>query len=782
MSNNEESLDENTVFLPVDESSPEFIYSERERKAVEKLLSAGPEAFYSSVVKELPNCFLSSEEVSQLKSWVQSYSFNEPRLQHENGAENIAEMDDFCSSYFPCHSDVPVPGLDLGWPDKIPWSVTASVTVHTSPPAEGGPSVREVIRRHLQRARQVIAIVVDRLTDSAIIGDLHRAASRGVPVYIILNQRSIQEKFSSNRLCHPNIRVRALGGRSFGLRDGRKLVGEMNEKFLLVDLDTVIHGSYSFTWTDTHLHRQLITVLRGPAVDAFDREFRILYASSLPVLSTATHVNQNHQLKDISDVRLLKRISVDPDITDPPSPRAVSPLDWDKMGVFSEESSLPTSPLYLHGEVVKLEMPLQNSMQLDKNTPLMDGFTNNQNYIVDKRRNREPLTAEPATSERTKRITDSLSPVATDMEKSTFKSRESLSTQPDTSDRTKRNREPVSTQPATSDRVKKLSGSMSPLATDIEKSTVFKESLSTQPDTSDRTKRAKDKISPVATDVVEKSTFKNREPVSTQPATSDRIKKLSGSMSPVATDIEKSTVFKSRESLSTQPDTSDRTKRVKDNLPPESTNVIENLLFKSRESLSTQPAPLERTKSMERDTSRHHPTERSTTLYTRNTSRYDDKANEATHRRYSFQARRYSIAEEESKTDDIATKMVNNPSSRKPLILSVHGNENFSALSDIMRKIPQTSSGLLKRESKSIHTQSMWDLSKEDAATSHEKKGVSVPRYTRPTYEPSYITPGLALMEKRNDKVRSTLMPTERPRSYTFLGVDSGRKKGENHE
>ncbi|CAI5687538.1 unnamed protein product [Oreochromis niloticus] len=712
MSNNEESLDENTVFLPVDESSPEFIYSERERKAVEKLLSAGPEAFYSSVVKELPNCFLSSEEVSQLKSWVQSYSFNEPRLQHENGAENIAEMDDFCSSYFPCHSDVPVPGLDLGWPDKIPWSVTASVTVHTSPPAEGGPSVREVIRRHLQRARQVIAIVVDRLTDSAIIGDLHRAASRGVPVYIILNQRSIQEKFSSNRLCHPNIRVRALGGRSFGLRDGRKLVGEMNEKFLLVDLDTVIHGSYSFTWTDTHLHRQLITVLRGPAVDAFDREFRILYASSLPVLSTATHVNQNHQLKDISDVRLLKRISVDPDITDPPSPRAVSPLDWDKMGVFSEESSLPTSPLYLHGEVVKLEMPLQNSMQLDKNTPLMDGFTNNQNYIVDKRRNREPLTAEPATSERTKRITDSLSPVATDMEKSTFKSRESLSTQPDTSDRTKRNREPVSTQPATSDRVKKLSGSMSPLATDIEKSTVFK----------------------------------------------------------------------SRESLSTQPDTSDRRKRVKDNLPPESTNVIENLLFKSRESLSTQPTPLERTKSMERDTSRHHPTERSTTLYTRNTSRYDDKANEATHRRYSFQARRYSIAEEESKTDDIATKMVNNPSSRKPLILSVHGNENFSALSDIMRKIPQTSSGLLKRESKSIHTQSMWDLSKEDAATSHEKKGVSVPRYTRPTYEPSYITPGLALMEKRNDKVRSTLMPTERPRSYTFLGVDSGRKKGENHE
>lgn len=50
---------------------------------------------------------------------------------------------------------------------------------------------------------QVIAIVTDRLTDGAIIGDLHNAASRGVPVYIILNQRSIQENFTLKRLLHP---------------------------------------------------------------------------------------------------------------------------------------------------------------------------------------------------------------------------------------------------------------------------------------------------------------------------------------------------------------------------------------------------------------------------------------------------------------------------------------------------------------------------------------------------------------------------------------------------
>lgn len=50
---------------------------------------------------------------------------------------------------------------------------------------------------------QVIAIVTDKLTDGAVIGDLHRAASQGVPVYIILNERTIQENFMLNRLRHP---------------------------------------------------------------------------------------------------------------------------------------------------------------------------------------------------------------------------------------------------------------------------------------------------------------------------------------------------------------------------------------------------------------------------------------------------------------------------------------------------------------------------------------------------------------------------------------------------
>ncbi|KAM6947904.1 protein FAM83A [Lycodopsis pacificus] len=399
MSNSQEqSLDENAVFLPVNESSPEFIHCEKQRQAVERLLNAGPEAFYSSIGTERSGCFLSSEEVSQITSWAQDYRFNPSQGQsQENRGEGSSEMEDACSTYFPSHSDTPAPDLDLGWPEKGPWVPKGSVTVHTSPPADGEPPVRQIIRWHLQKARQVIAIVTDRLTDGAIMGDLHDAASRGVSVYIILNQRSIQENFTLNRFRHPNMRVRVLGGKTFCSRTGRTVVGEMKEKYLLVDLETVIHGSYSLTWTDAHLHRQLVTVLSGPAVESFDREFRVLFAASLPVPDTwrvaGNRVDVPHQLKDSSDLKGLHHL--EPEITNPPSPPADYLLDWEAMGVIQRNRCFPDSPLDQHEEIMAKEIPVQSKMLFMKNTPIVEGFTNNRNQYVEKKRvdeNTSPVT------------------------------------------------------------------------------------------------------------------------------------------------------------------------------------------------------------------------------------------------------------------------------------------------------------------------------------------------------------------------------------------------------
>lgn len=402
MSNSQEqSLNENVIFLPVDESNPEFLYSESEREAVERLLSAGPEAFYSSIGTEQSGCFLSPEEVSQISSWAQYYHSSLPPGQQQNGVDGSTDAEeDFCSTYFPCQTDMPTPNLELGWPEKDPWVLKGSVTVHTSPPGEGEPPVREIIRRHLQSASQVIAIVADRLTDSAIIGDLHSVASRGVPIYIILNQRSIQENFTLNRLRHPNMRVRVLGGKSFCARTGRMVIGEMKSKFLLIDLETVIHGSYSLTWTDAHLHRQLITVLSGPPVDSFDREFRILFAASVPVSdtwsATRNHASVSHQLKDFSDYRFHKQLSLESDISIPPSPPTDILLDWEAMGVVQRDDSLPESAFAQHEEIPMQETYLQNNRLFGVNMPMNDRFINNENQYLDRNRiyeNSSPITS-----------------------------------------------------------------------------------------------------------------------------------------------------------------------------------------------------------------------------------------------------------------------------------------------------------------------------------------------------------------------------------------------------
>uniref|UniRef100_A0AAQ4P694 Family with sequence similarity 83 member E n=1 Tax=Gasterosteus aculeatus aculeatus TaxID=481459 RepID=A0AAQ4P694_GASAC len=157
MSNSQEqSLDENAVFLPVNEFSPEFLHCEKERQLMERLLDAGPEAFYGAVGAEHRGCFLSSEEVSQITCWAQDHRFNQPQVQsQENGEEGGSEMENVCSTYFPCRSDTPAPNLDLGWPEKGPSVQTGGVAVHTSPPAEGEPPVRQIVRQHLQKAGQV---------------------------------------------------------------------------------------------------------------------------------------------------------------------------------------------------------------------------------------------------------------------------------------------------------------------------------------------------------------------------------------------------------------------------------------------------------------------------------------------------------------------------------------------------------------------------------------------------------------------------------------------------
>ncbi|KAK3512385.1 hypothetical protein QTP70_007474 [Hemibagrus guttatus] len=333
----ETSLNDDVVFLPVNESNPGFLHSEVERSALESLLRDGPNAFYSEVSAHRLESFLSSEEVNQVYSWVEDHHVEVL----ENGdiaSENSSGEQELSDQYFPEVSDTPAPCLELGWPEKDRWEGVERVMIYSNPPVEQAPHIREVIRKLLQGATTLVAIVADRLTDSTVIGDLHSAASRGVVVYIILNRRPAQDNLTPKRLKHPKISVRILGGYTFASSDGKKVMGELKENFVLVDLETVVLGSSGLTWIDAHLHRQLVTVLSGPAVALYDREFRILYAASTPVPDSWKSAKPKElpmidKTLNQPEPNAKKQVLEDCPPSPPPPP-VDSPIDWETLGVF----------------------------------------------------------------------------------------------------------------------------------------------------------------------------------------------------------------------------------------------------------------------------------------------------------------------------------------------------------------------------------------------------------------------------------------------------------------
>ncbi|XP_067878098.1 protein FAM83E-like [Heterodontus francisci] len=282
-----ECLEEDNVNVQLSESQPQFSYCERQRLALEALMAKGSGAFHQCVKREGLRLFLSGEEVRRIHATLEEYRHGEVA----EGEEQDSELgDDPSLTYWPLKSDAQAPYLALGWPEMGMWKGITRAKIYTQPPTDNMPAIKEVVRTLLQSAKQVIAVVMDSFTDVDVFLDIVEAASnRRVAAYILLDQRNLPqfitmaEGTGTNLRLMDNIRVRVLFGCSFCSRDGKKVTGDVKERFLLVDGETVVTGSYSFTWADARLDRNLVTVLTGQVVDSFDREFRTLYAASRPL-------------------------------------------------------------------------------------------------------------------------------------------------------------------------------------------------------------------------------------------------------------------------------------------------------------------------------------------------------------------------------------------------------------------------------------------------------------------------------------------------------------------
>ncbi|XP_073320310.1 uncharacterized protein fam83gb [Pagrus major] len=303
-------LDDHHVNWRVSEGKPEFFYSEDQRLAVEALISKGRDAFMDHISKAGVREFLSERELERIAQKAEAYR---PGHEHHQKPEtpgtpgpgtpgpgnttpvSLGYVEDggdgnVSLQYWPDRSEASVAELDLGWPEAVSYRGVTRVTVHTQPPVEGHTHIKEVVRKSIASANKVIAVVMDVFTDVDIFRDLLDASyKRKVPVYIMIDMAAVPcflsmcGRADMHRGHLKNLRVRCCGGVEFFTRSAQKVRGSLSQKFLLVDGDRAISGSYSFTWSSSRLDRNLITVITGQAVETFDLEFRELYLLSRSV-------------------------------------------------------------------------------------------------------------------------------------------------------------------------------------------------------------------------------------------------------------------------------------------------------------------------------------------------------------------------------------------------------------------------------------------------------------------------------------------------------------------
>ncbi|XP_053902298.1 protein FAM83D-A-like [Malaclemys terrapin pileata] len=274
---------------PGEPSSPE-LYSEAQRLALEELVAGGRAAFRAFLRREKVPGFLSEPEIQAI---LQAAA---PPAGAEDGAAEpslSASLDCSSLTYFPEQSDVEPPVLELGWPAFSSGSYRGLTRVEALFQPSFGETIyscKEAVRRQIRSAREVIAVVMDTFTDIDIFKDLQEACSkRKVSVYILLDRASFPHFLKMCRNLGVDLeqeklmRVQTISGNTYCTRSGVKIVGKVQEKFILVDGIRVTTGSYSFTWTDGKLSSSNILILSGPAVAHFDLEFRILFARSKPI-------------------------------------------------------------------------------------------------------------------------------------------------------------------------------------------------------------------------------------------------------------------------------------------------------------------------------------------------------------------------------------------------------------------------------------------------------------------------------------------------------------------
>ncbi|XP_018414374.1 PREDICTED: protein FAM83B [Nanorana parkeri] len=257
-------------------------YKEWYRVAIDALIEGGITAYQEFLANERATEFLAENEVSYITNHIQKAAETADNSQGDTTDDNSSS-----GTYWPMESDVEAPNLDLGWPFVAPGHIgPTDINLYFHPPRGHPLTIKEMVRKMIKEARKVIAIVMDMFTDIDIFREVVEASTRGVPVYLLLDDVSfphflkMAEKQGIQVQRFRNMRVRTVKGQDYISKSGAKFCGKMEQKFLLVDCEKVMYGTYSFMWSFEKVHLSMIQVITGKLVEAFDEEFRTLYARS----------------------------------------------------------------------------------------------------------------------------------------------------------------------------------------------------------------------------------------------------------------------------------------------------------------------------------------------------------------------------------------------------------------------------------------------------------------------------------------------------------------------
>ncbi|KAL0978840.1 hypothetical protein UPYG_G00176400 [Umbra pygmaea] len=268
-------------------STLELSHNETARLATDALLDSGENEYRRVLTAERELNFLSPLEIRYIteNAAKNCSSDNSANCNDRDIGDGDAVSELTSGTYFPMMSDEEPPILELGWPENPKRFGPSETQIYFQ--RDKSHNVKDLIRSLINKAKKVIALVMDLFTDVDLLCDLMEASNkRKVPVYILLDEKNLHYfidmcaalEIQNSHLS--NMRIRSVCGDTYCTRSGKKFTGQVKEKFLIIDCEEVIAGSYSFCWLSAQVHSNMVMHFSGRITDSFDREFRCLYADS----------------------------------------------------------------------------------------------------------------------------------------------------------------------------------------------------------------------------------------------------------------------------------------------------------------------------------------------------------------------------------------------------------------------------------------------------------------------------------------------------------------------